>query len=735
MGPNKGRAVSGFLGAVNAFQSKEQLKNEYVRDASTVAGQAVFNAFKRKKNRTFEDLTLAKDLATEADAEERAIKSDQAAQNNASANALSQTAKMIYNMSRQNKSFLSTASKNEIEKEVVNQNKDEINRMIHSPAAGAMERLSIQDYFPTIQDDIAVGTYSGRRLGSATIFAAPGFVTPVGMLDARKRALAETVANKQKALDDLMSIPDAPEQFNQEYKLRANEAIQNIAAKHGYNVNAIMRDKEAMAEIYRWQTTAEAFVNVDEQIDALIANHIDKDGNINYHMSKGGLKFMQEFRSGKLEDMDDYLSGKKNISEKLLKVKTLADGTRMVDRNMPSILANPRELPLNLKTGVQIDQAALNEIEAARKEIKGGAGYDAYLTVVKKYYDVRVDEMVDSWMTEVGYEPDDEARGWVKEYATSRIPRESLEQAIDYQANDDYKYYELRQKRAWEKEDKMAFWEVTLKKFEDAAVNKAIEDAQSAIDKETDPDKKAKLLADTYNALEEQFGPGFKVEVDKFDKGKVYGVVTVDRETQTSTAAIDNRRAKIYVVERKWDSKTNKWVKGDGKFVFFDEFKQSAQIVDDGTGKKTIKYGKYFPQDAVTKVVKDGKPTDDWSGSGDKAYNEDMIATIESSNKGNMEASAYEHHVQAGWTKGGQRYTVRPNNISQYKNSPDQTLLVTTLANPVIETTNDAGEVMRKQSRVRVRWESDLENDRDRQTLEVISGSKQQNVSRFGANE
>lgn len=736
MGPAQGSSISGVLSSVNNIVSKEKLKNEFIKDAATASGQGIFNAFKKKKDRTFDDLMRAKELAGEADLEERKMKSEQAAQNEWNANALSNLAKTIYDISSNQNSFLSTANKEEVEKEVRDQNKEEINSMLHSPAVGALEKLSIQDYFPTIQDDIAVGTYSGRRLGSVTLFAAPGYVTPVGMLDARRRALAETVKNKQKALDNLMSIPDAPEQFNQEYKIRANEAIQSIAAKHNYDVNAIMRDKDAMNEIYRWQTNAEAFVNVDEQIDALIAGHIDKDGNISYHIPLGALKWMEDFRAGKLENLDDYLTGKKKVSEELLKVKSFADGTRMVDRNMASILDNPRELPLNLKKGVQIDQAAINEIEQARKEIKGGAGYDAYLSVIKKYYDVDVKGMVNSWMTDVGYEADAEARQWVEEYALSRIPRESLEQAIHYQSNDDYKYYELGKKRQWEKEDKMAFWEMTLKSFEDAAVSKAIEGAQAAIDAETDPDKKAKLLADTYNALEEQFGPGFKVQVDKYDKGKVFGIVTVDRATQTSTAAIDNRRSKIYVIERSWNKSLNGgkggWENKGGKFVFLEDFRGATTISDDGQGGKTIKYGKYFPQDAD--ATKEG-----WKTNGNDAYNADMIATLESAKKGNTEMAAYEHHVQAGWTQGGNRYTVRPNNIAQYKNSKDQTLLVTTLGNPVIETTGEDAEgnpiQERRPSMVKLRWESDLENTADRQTLEVVSSSKQQNRSGFSGNE
>ncbi len=723
-----GTALSGLMSELSDFASKEQLKNQYVRDASTVSGQAVFNSFKRKKDRTFQDLLTAQKLSKSASEEERAIKSNQQVESNININALSNIARNLYNISKGGTSFLGTTTKNDIEDEVEKQNKEEIDRKLNSPAVAAIDRLGIQDYFPTIQDDIAVGTYSGRRLGSVTLFAAPGFVVPTGMIEARKRALVETAKNKQKALDSILEIPDAPEQLNREYKQKATEAIYAIAAKHNYDPNAIMRDKDAMAQIYRWQTTAEELVNVDTQIDELIANHIDKDGNISYHIPKDALEFMYGFRAGRFEDMDDYLSGKKNISEKLLKIKTLADGTRMVDRNMASILANPRELPINLKTGVQIDEAALNEIEAARKKISGGVGYDSYLEVIKKYYDINVDQMVDSWMTKVGYDPDDEARKWVKEYAQSRIPAESLTQEITNQNNQNFEYYKLRKQREWEKEDKMAFWEMTLKKFEDGAVNKAISDAQAAIDAETDPNKKATLLANAYNYLEEQYGAAFKVQKDQNDPGNVYGVISVDRNTQLSEAVVSNNRLKLYVKNRTWDRNKNKWVEtGDGEWVFFDDFKRETKVIKDQSGKPTgVSYGKYFPVVAGS----------DASGNGNPAFNLDVAETIEFSQKGNLNMSAYEHHVQAGWVEGGNRYKVRTNNVRKYKDAKEQTLFVQTLANPIIETgTDDEGNPIIKESQLRLRWESDLEETSDRQTLEVISSSKQQNKSGFSGRE
>jgi hypothetical protein len=726
-----GSAVSNALSSIAGIATIERSVNDVVANTMPEAGNAIFRSYKRNKNRTFNDLTQAAQLASEANKEEQEIKAADAIANEEMINATSSLMRTLYSSSAaQDKSYLNTATKEQVEQDMVETNAEDLRSRMYTPSAGAIERLSVQEYFPNIGRDINVGQYAGRRVGNVSIFAAPGAVIPYSLIDARKRALAETAKAKQAAIEKILEIPNAPEQFNQQFKPMAMDEIYDALARNGNDPNKFMMDKEAVKTLYKWQTIAEDFVDVNKTIDGLLDKHIGEDGKLNSWLPDEVLDFMYDFRAGTLEDMQDYLTGKKDIADKLRYVQTFADGTKMVDERVAELLKYPRQLPMNLKKGVEINEAAVEEIDQAIKEVQGGSGYDQFMTVVKKYYDIDAEGFIGSWLDYQRYPEGSAARQQILDYFEKQIPKESLVPSIEARANDDFKYYELNKKRQWEKEDKMALWEVTLKKFEDAAINKAIVDAQAAIDKETDPDKKAKLLADTYNALEAEFGNAFKVQVDKYDKGKVYGVVTVDRATQTATATIDNRRSKIYVYERRWDpkggpDKKGAWVKGEGKYVFFDEFKNSLQSSDPNTG--TIKYGKYYPQDAGG----------DATGNGDAAYNKEMAQIIEQSRTGNLEQAAYEHHVQAGYTSGGKRIPVRPNNIGQYKNATDQTLMVTTLTNPLITTgdVDEGGNPIRVPSKVRLRFESDLEDDIDRQTLEVISSSKQTNTSKFGANE
>ena len=107
-----------------------------------------------------------------------------------------------------------TGTKKDVEDETIRQAKEEYEEI----PTGVIEKLGVQDYYPEIGRDIAVGTFTGSRIGSQTIYSGAGGLLPMGLYDARKRALAETAKKKQAALDKLMTTPDVVPQFNTEYK-------------------------------------------------------------------------------------------------------------------------------------------------------------------------------------------------------------------------------------------------------------------------------------------------------------------------------------------------------------------------------------------------------------------------------------------------------------------------------------------------------------------------------------
>jgi len=723
-------------------EGKTDAANVVVANTLPNSGNEVLDAATKDENISFQGLVDAKKLAGETDTEEQKIKAETAKQNIDVSNAISETAKNLYSASQGSLAgYETTATKEQVEKDIVSKTAKDIYSSIELPTGLALEKLGVQDYFPTIGDNIITGSFSGRRLGSVTMFGAGGTVIPFGLMDARKRALVEAAQKKQAALQKLQELPNAPEQLNIQFKQYAHGRISALSEKFNYDPAAFMRDKEAMAELYRLQTTAEAMINVDKQFDDIIKNRIGSDGKPTVYIPDELLQEMYDFQEGKLDNAEDYFSGKKNVSELLNNARTYASGTRMVDTRIAELLKYPRELPMNLKKGTQIDEAALNEIQAARKEIKGGSGYDAYLSVIKKYYEIDVNGIVDNWMNEQGYPADHKARQWTKDYFNAQIPPETITQKIDYQANRDYDYWAKRGDWAREDEEKMAYWETVNQKSIDQNLKDRITQSDGKIESINQQiyavrlallpaeEKRAKIvelrrqkggvLADAYNEYSAVFGAGMKVEVDPNDGRIVYGKVKVNRETQKSTAMVGNKKMNIYVADEVVSGGRRDYK--DGRNQTLEDFRQHVRFDKNGNA--------IFDKGWV--------PVSRGSGAAAVAFDNELKQILDLSAGGALNLSANEHNVTAGYTSKGNKYKVNTDNIGAYANSKDQTMIVTTSANPIIATDqkDGKGQTIYAPSRVRLTFDTDLNNFADRQVIEEMSSPVQTNESKFMGNE
>jgi hypothetical protein len=70
----------------------------------------------------------------------------------------------------------------------------------------ALEKLGVQDYYPDMNQGIQEGSYSGSIVGSIPIYTAKGGVLPIGVFDARKRAVEAAAVNAKKEKADLIEL-------------------------------------------------------------------------------------------------------------------------------------------------------------------------------------------------------------------------------------------------------------------------------------------------------------------------------------------------------------------------------------------------------------------------------------------------------------------------------------------------------------------------------------------------
>jgi len=430
--------------------------------------------------------------------------------------------------------------------------KDDVNKQIDNSMASygadapinVIEKLGVQDYYPQVGRDVAVGNFTGSRIGSQTIYSGAGALLPMGLYDARKRALADAAKERQKTLQKFLEIPHTAEQFDTDFVQYAGNIILDIAKKNNYDPNLINRDKEGMLELERLKTTAKDIKYADGIIRGLIEKATTKDGGVAGHIPEDMKNEMYNFQSGLVDNMQDYFSGKKKIGDLTNNLRIFADGTKWINEMLPKWTdeSNKTQRPVSLKTGLTIGESDVAKIQETIKAINEGSGdYDSNVTLLKKYFSID-EKLVDDWCDLQGYPKDDLARKSLKQYLEKQIPEASFIEEVKSLSNKNFDYWKTRGE--WKREDEKA------KSF--------FTQLQDEADKQNIPGKAVAILSNwgtksqdqkqnELSSLYQNIGLATKNPNNKKD---AYGVVTVDAKTAIQrpvTVPLDDPRAKIEV--------------------------------------------------------------------------------------------------------------------------------------------------------------------------------------------
>jgi hypothetical protein len=358
--------------------------------------------------------------------------------------------------------FDATATKDQIMNMMANQYMQDKGNVPYA----VVEKLGIQDYYPNVGRDIAVGTFSGSRIGSQTIYSGAGAALPMGLYDARKRALKDAAKTKQAELDKILAIPDTTPQLKESFSEYALKVKYEDLARNGFDPARYGRDLQARKNDIMLEATAKNLTYATKQAQDLLATTMPKDGKPGAYMPEDQKKKLRSLLTGVLEDPEKFFSGKENINKFYNEVKAYSDGTVWIDGQMKQWTEKPVEVPVNLKTGVALTEDQVAEINAAAdgylKAVQdGSADTDSYMTMIKKYYDVD-DKVVDDWMDAQGYSKDDPMRSTLKDYFNHQLPAPSFVQSVKTSANQNVARARLqldRDKFNYQKEqDKQSFW-------------------------------------------------------------------------------------------------------------------------------------------------------------------------------------------------------------------------------------------------------------------------------------
>jgi hypothetical protein len=421
------------------------------------SGEIILNSVYNDPKSTLSDIQNAKNLAEVANQEEEKEKSnlqDQiyqgpgASNQNLIQNFPNATSSTLTNIGEQQgkPSFETTGTKEQVMEGMDDQYKKEAD----SIPAGVIEKLGVQDYYPQIGRDVAVGTFTGSRIGSQTIYSGAGVLLPMGLYDARKRALAEAATERQKKIEEYLKIGDTLPQFNSEYKNYAYNTLVKYAEKHKYNPNDLFKDREFMNEKYRLETLGKEIEYVGGIVDGVFEKYQSKDGKPGSFVPDDVMKDAIDFRSG-IADMDAVLSGKSRILDVGKRLRTYTNGTTWADGRLSEWKSKPTELPINLKNQEKMTIEDLNKIQEEIKKVKINGDHDSYITAVSKHYKLDP-QVIDSWIAMNMPGASDKDKEFVSEnlnkYILSQMPDESIETKIESLSNKSFDREEAARRQA-----------------------------------------------------------------------------------------------------------------------------------------------------------------------------------------------------------------------------------------------------------------------------------------------
>lgn len=386
---------------VSANIAKDEI-NKSVDTTTTVGNTILENVLSNPKATTTE-IEQAKILKEAADKEEEKLKAEET---NIATKAVDEVSSipgdgsMVSNVVSTGVSpsalpaYDATATKQNVEQDIV---KDVRTRVSEIPEA-VVERLGVQDYYPNINKDINVGTYSGKYIGSVPIFAAPGARLPMGLYDARKRALVEAAKAKQAKIDALMDVPETSFQYDAKFRELATNTTFDILEKHNFDPDAVMRDRESVAKLNRIQAKAKEVTGAVAWANDIKTKSTDEKT----YQPDEVIELAQKVLSGQIDNFDDIYEGKSNMTSLFNDAKVYINGVPWITKQAEFMLdpKNMSESPINLKTGGEYSsQKWIDERDAFLQQVQdGNTDTDTYVTGVNKYFGGKYKDMVDAWI-------------------------------------------------------------------------------------------------------------------------------------------------------------------------------------------------------------------------------------------------------------------------------------------------------------------------------------------------
>lgn len=475
------------------------------------------------------------------------------------------------------------ATKDDVDKDVV----DSYAAMDSQVPQAVVEKLGVQDYYPQAGRDVAVGSFTGSRIGSQTIYSGAGVLLPMGLYDARKRALAKAANEKQAAVDKYFDLIDTADQYQEPFNVSLmdwmNDSLYN---KHKGNSDAFIKDPTVRKEYARRKGLAKELSHYSTWSKGLLKDAADEKK----YVTKEMVDIAGEIQSALVNNVDDVVSGKKDLGPLFAKAQVYQNIIPQIDVMLKQAFSESAlgRAPINLRTGEAITDPAKFQADASSflEQAKAGMDRDDFITGYKKFFTGDYEQAIDALIGSGKYS--EEQREAALNYWAGQaqqqfmldhklLSNESRERAQDAQRNRQWAAeFELK------KEQGKGYWDVV-----NESMNFVDEKSGKPITQLIQGWKNQKLSASQIQnkMLETARNNGIRnAYINPYTKSVSISMRPSDKEAD-QYQPVNTPGASLFVKERTWSNKSKKWVYQPKVIKYNDFLKISEFKTKDGKTK------------------------------------------------------------------------------------------------------------------------------------------------------
>jgi len=246
----------------------------------------------------------------------------------------------------------------------------------------AIEKLGLQQYYPDLGTPLQVGSYSGSRIGTVSIFGAGSNRLPIGVIDARRRALEKAANAQAKKKNEIIEMAYAKGAIPLQKRIddKSWEIINKYSELSGNDITSLDYNTKLGRQFWKEIREHQTFAQRTKMTEATVKKLTKGILNEKVYVPESVQRDMRRFNEGMINDKMDL----KSIYKIEKNLRSWTEATHVLDKFNKTKL-DLDKLPVNPNLDWS-DPKVVERADAAMEIIRGG-NYDNIYTLTKEFLD------------------------------------------------------------------------------------------------------------------------------------------------------------------------------------------------------------------------------------------------------------------------------------------------------------------------------------------------------------